>query len=50
MRDRRGEARRRKVDLKDILEEEDGDMMDQEDEENEKDDEILDKSLLPEGR
>ena len=36
--------------MKEVIEEEDGDLMDREDEENEKDDEILDKSLLPEGR
>lgn len=36
--------------MKDLIDEEDGNVMDEEDEENEKDDEILDKSLLPEGR
>lgn len=38
------------MDVKDLVDEEDGARMDDEDEENERDDEILDKSLLPEGR
>ena len=50
MRERRQEARRRNVDVKEVIEDEDADLMDKEDEENERDDDILDKSLLPEGR
>ena len=49
MRERRQEARRRNVDVKEVIEDEDADLMDKEDEENERDDDILDKSLLPQG-
>ena len=41
MRERRQEARRRNVDVKEVIEDEDADLMDKEDEENERDDDIL---------